>query len=58
MTKHADDGTTTDAGDAVWQDLLAWLEKKGFDRTSLKVELEASPKAGGAGLLRGWHSQS
>ena len=31
----------------VWHDLLAWLDTKGFDRDTLKVELQDSPNAGG-----------
>lgn len=30
-----------------WTNLLAWLEGKGFDRSSLAVELRDSPDAGG-----------
>ena len=35
------------AGWQAWNNLLDWLETKGFDRKSLKVELQESSQAGG-----------
>lgn len=41
-----------DAGAETWSQLLEWLARKGFDHSSLKVELEASPRAGGVHYQR------
>jgi hypothetical protein len=32
--------------DPAWLDLLEWLEEKGFDRATMKVELQDSPAGG------------
>lgn len=32
--------------DTSWLDLLSWLEKHGFDESTLKVDLHESPAGG------------